>query len=161
MKKKQSKSVSLLVILVLIVLAVIYFGGDDEESRYAVHDESAELLENRIWVDIWPEKATDKFHLYQFIPELNHSGVYQDRTLFAGDFELFLYEVGEQDGRAQVTITWPHSNQRVRLPFRITRVDGPKPFDLKLVLEGNDRGPVVLYGMSGKEQAVPWLLSAP
>lgn len=159
MKKKSSKSFSLLVILVLIVVAVIYFGRDDEESENFTADESAELFENRMWLDIWPENASDHFHLYQFIPALNHSGVYQDRTLFAGTFELFLYEVLVIDGEAQVTITWPHTNRKVHLPFRITRVDGPKPFDLKLEFTGPHRGPSVLYGMSGKGQVLSsWVM---
>jgi len=73
-------------------------------------------------------------------------GVYQDRTLFIGRFELFTYELGDDT----VTIHWPDRRTRERVHYRIERVDGPEPFDLRLTLEGTVMGPRVFYGRSAE-----------
>jgi hypothetical protein len=70
-------------------------------------------------------------------------GVYQDRTLFKGTFELFTFETAGDEIRFNL----PETHQKVVSKFRIENVDGPKPFDLKLTVEADPRGPQVYYGM--------------
>jgi hypothetical protein len=102
-------------------------------------------------------------HVYRFVPSMG-GGVFQDRTLFAGTFELFRYRV---DGD-HIVIRWPHSKERDRIAFRVTRVSGPPPFDLQLELAGTSRGPSVYYGQSreshpgaGADFLAAWPASAP
>lgn len=111
-------------------------------------DEAAELLINRNWLDVWPKEESDRLHVYRFVPSMG-GGVFQDRTLFEGHFELFRYQV---DGE-HLTIDWPHSKSEDRMVFRVSRVDGPAPFDLKLELSTTSRGPRTYYGRSSETSA--------
>ena len=111
------------------------------DSKKLSATEAAELLENRNWMDLWPESDRQHLHVYRFTPQMG-GGVFQDRTLFAGHFELFTYRVGE----GQLHIEWPHTKERETIPFTIETVSGPEPFDLKLRLPENLRGPSVYYG---------------
>jgi hypothetical protein len=123
--------------------------GDHRDARAAVPpDEAAELLINRNWLDLWPSKESDRLHVYRFTPAMG-GGVFQDRTLFEGHFELFRYQI---DGE-HLTIDWPHTKSEDRMVFRVRRVDGPAPFDLKLELTGTSRGPHTYYGRSSETSA--------
>jgi hypothetical protein len=73
-------------------------------------------------------------------------GVFQDRTLFKGTFELFSFKV---DGD-RLRFVLHETKQEVTSPFAIERVDGPAPFDLKLTIPGDPRGPGVYFGIRGE-----------
>ena len=105
--------------------------------------EAAELLINRNWMDLWPESETEKLNVFRFVPSMG-GGVFQDRTLFKGSFELFTFQV--QEGAIRFDLH--HTKQKVSSSFRIERVDGPKPFDLKLTIESSPRGPDIYFGRS-------------
>ena len=70
--------------------------------------EAKELLVNRSWVDRLPQRSDDKLHVFRFTPSMG-GGVYQDRTLFAGQFELFTFE---QDGSRIRTSPSPSCSTR-------------------------------------------------
>ncbi len=141
-------------LLALSVLLLIPAGGcrkdhGDRKARAAVPpDEAAELLINRNWLDLWPSKESDRLHVYRFTPAMG-GGVFQDRTLFEGHFELFRYRI---DGE-HLTIEWPHTRSEDRMVFRVRRVDGPEPFDLQLELTATSRGPRIYYGRSSETSA--------
>lgn len=133
----------------LAVLMIAALGCSSSPSSKKVSDsEAAELLENRNWMDLWPESDREHLHVYRFTPQMG-GGVFQDRTLFAGNFELFTYRVGD----GQLHIEWPHTKQRETIEFTIETVDGPEPFDLKLTLPDNLRGPSVYYGRRSETEA--------
>ena len=69
-------------------------------------------------------------------------GVYQDRTLYKGTFELFRFETNADEIRFDL----PETHTKVVSKFRIETVDGPKPFDLKLIIPADPRGPQVYWG---------------
>ncbi|HLU65104.1 MAG TPA: hypothetical protein VKZ63_02440 [Kofleriaceae bacterium] len=124
--------------------------GDSAPAAQAVSpDEAARLLIDRNWMTSWPTSETERLNVYRFTPSMG-GGVFQDRTLFRGTFELFTYQI---DGE-HLTIQWPHSKQEDRMVFRIDRVKGPAPFDLRLELSGTSRGPRTYYGRS-EETASP------
>jgi hypothetical protein len=108
-------------------------------------DEAADLLVNRNWMDLWPESENEKLHVFRFVPSMG-GGVFQDRTMFGGTFELFTYHVSE----ATIDFGLHHRKQKATAGFRIDRVDGPKPFDLRLTLAPSPRGPSVYYGRSSE-----------
>jgi hypothetical protein len=141
-------------LLVLAVSLLSLAGGCRKErgkrgAEVAVPpDEAAELLIDRNWLDVWPRDEKEKLHVYRFVPSMG-GGVFQDRTLFEGRFELFRYRI---DGE-HLTIEWPHSKSEDRMVFRVTRVDGPDPFDLKLELSGTSRGPRTYYGRTAETGA--------
>jgi hypothetical protein len=124
----------------------------DETSRLSA-EEAAKLLENRNWMDHWPRSSNEQLYVYRFTPQMG-GGVFQDRTLFKGVFELFVYEVAGSELR----IRWPHNNVRDAVRFKIERVKGPHPFDLRLTLEGTSRGPSVYYGRAKETHADPLIL---
>ncbi len=136
----------------LLAVSLLSLGGGCRKERgkrsggVAVPpDEAAELLIDRNWLDVWPKDESDKLHVYRFVPSMG-GGVFQDRTLFEGHFELFRYRI---DGE-HLTIEWPHSKSEDRMVFRVSRVDGPEPFDLKLELSSTSRGPRTYYGRSSE-----------
>lgn len=137
----------LALIVPVFALAVAASACDEEAAEGLPPEKAAELLENRNWMDRMPESSGERLHVYRFTPAMG-GGVYQDRTLFAGEFELFTYEV---DGEL-LRIEWPHRDLREEVRFAIERVDGPEPFDLRLRLEDNATGPSVYYGQSGEHR---------
>jgi hypothetical protein len=104
--------------------------------------DAREVLIDRNWIDRMPESTTDRLHVYRFVPKMG-GGVYQDRTLFKGTFELFLFKVE----RGEIVFKLPETREKVTSPFKIERVDGPEPFDLKLTIAKDPRGPHVYYGI--------------
>jgi len=103
--------------------------------------EAARVLIDRNWMDLWPENERQRLHVFRFTPAMG-GGVFQDRTLFKGTFELFRFAI---DGKA-LEIELPETGEHVRTGYRIDRVDGPAPFDLRLTFERSPRGPRVYYG---------------
>lgn len=112
-------------------------------SRAVDPGEAARLLIDRSWIDRMPARHSDRLHVYRFTPSMG-GGVYQDRTVFRGSFELFTYDVAD----GALAIRLPETGERVRTPYQIERVDGPEPFDLRLTLEQAPRGPRTYYAMS-------------
>ncbi len=92
-----------------------------------------------------PETDRDKLHVYRFVPSMG-GGVFQDRTLFKGTFELFSFSA---TGR-EITFTLHETKDEVVSPYTIEKVDGPEPFDLKLTVSGDPRGPKVYYGIKAE-----------
>jgi hypothetical protein len=111
-------------------------------SQIVPDDEARKLLLDRNWIDRMPETHRDRLHVYRFVPSMG-GGVFQDRTLFKGTFELFTFETAADEIRFHL----PETRQKVVSKFRIEKVTGPEPFDLKLTIEADPRGPQVYYGI--------------
>ncbi|MBA3396566.1 MAG: hypothetical protein H0T89_28300 [Deltaproteobacteria bacterium] len=111
-------------------------------SRAVPPDEARTLLLDRNWLDKMPENDRDRLHVYRFVPSMG-GGVFQDRTLFKGTFELFMFETTE----GQIRFVLPETKEKVTSEFRIENVDGPEPFDLKLTITDDPRGPKVYFGI--------------
>ena len=94
------------------------------------------LLVDRNWIDRMPETVKDRLHVYRFVPAMG-GGVFQDRTIFKGQFELFTFEVQGD----KIRFNLPETRQKVTSKFTIESVDGPEPFDLKLTIDKDPRGP--------------------
>jgi hypothetical protein len=101
-------------------------------------DEAAELLHQRLWLDKEPRMQNDVFHLMVFDDQV---GVYQDRTIWKGRFEMFLWEA---DGK-NVTLKLPGSRKVVKTSFAIEKEKRGEA-DLKLTLEKPFEGPKTYYG---------------
>ena len=127
--------------LALVFLAACGSGG----PRGISDDEAARLLVDRNWLDVWPADKDDRLHVYRFTPSMG-GGVFQDRTVFHGEFELFVFAIQGDT----LAIELPHTGERVRTRFRIERVSGPAPFDLRLTLDADPRGPGVYFGRSAE-----------
>jgi hypothetical protein len=156
-----------ILVTVLCALAVATFyvgrhrdgGRDTADGRALPPDQAAEILINRNWLDRWPTSEKERLHVYRFTPSMG-GGVYQDRTLFAGKFELFTYQV---DGD-HLTIQWPNSKEEDRMVFQVSQVSGPEPFDLRLELTSPSRGPRTYYGRRAETSGAAtgaWSLSPP
>ncbi len=138
----------ILLSVLALAVATSACGRDSGKAASVPPDEAADLLINRNWLDRWPASEKERLHVYRFTPSMG-GGVYQDRTLFAGKFELFTYQL---DGD-HLTIQWPHSKQEDRMVYRIDRVLGPEPFDLRLELSTPSRGPRTYYGRTAETGA--------
>jgi hypothetical protein len=126
--------------------ALLLLGACSHRDSKAIGGkEAARLLTDRNWVDTWPHDKDDRLHVFRFTPDMG-GGVYQDRTVFHGEFELFRFSVREDD----LEFDLPHTGEHVHTRFRIERVDGPEPFDLRLTLDRSPRGPRVYYGRSAE-----------
>ncbi|HEX2690668.1 MAG TPA: hypothetical protein VHN14_28825, partial [Kofleriaceae bacterium] len=106
-------------------------------------DDARAVLFDRNWIDRMPENHTDRLHVYRFVPSMG-GGVFQDRTLFKGTFELFTFTVEHGD---HIVFNLPETHEKVTSQFTIEKVDGPAPFDLKLTLWSDPRGPRAYFGM--------------
>jgi len=111
--------------------------------------EAATLLIDRNWLDRVPDTARDRLHVYRFVPAMG-GGVFQDRTLYKGTFELFTFEVHGDT----VRIVTPEDGQAHTTKFHIDRItDGAYETDLRLTLDDPPRGPGVYYGWSNEKTA--------
>jgi hypothetical protein len=118
--------------------------------------DAADVLINRNWLDRMPETQSDRLHVYRFVPSMG-GGVYQDRTLFKGTFELFMFKVERGN---HIVFDLPETGEKVTSEFRIEKVDGPAPFDLKLTVSSDPRGPHTYYGMRAETDRDGHLLDA-
>jgi hypothetical protein len=120
-------------------------------------DEARALLINRNWIDVMPQSVHDKLHVFRFVPNMG-GGVYQDRTIFAGSFELFQFR---SDGRT-LDFDLLHTGERARTTITIERITPSRPgdFDLKLTLDKSPRGPGVYYGWQKESGATAAVLDA-
>jgi hypothetical protein len=99
-------------------------------------DDARDVLIDRNWIDRMPQTTTDRLHVYRFVPSMG-GGVFQDRTLYKGTFELFTFKVERGD---HIVFDLPETREKVASRFTIERVAGPAPFDLKLTLWSDPRG---------------------
>jgi len=125
----------------LLVLALAACHGKSSPQLSAT--DARGVLIDRNWIDRMPETQTDKLHVYRFVPTMG-GGVYQDRTIYKGTFELFKFDVENDD---HIVFDLLETGDKVNSQFTIERVDGPAPFDLKLTVWSDPRGPGVYYGM--------------
>ena len=128
--------------LLLIALSLTTFGACSKHSKEIDSGEAKKLLIDRNWIDRMPQTERDKLHVYRFVPNMG-GGVFQDRTLYKGTFELFTFSV---DGD-HIDFNMPETSEKVRSQFHIENGDGPEPFDLKLTVWSDPRGPTIYYGM--------------
>jgi hypothetical protein len=136
-----------------LALAASACSSHSHDDRLSASD-SRDVLINRNWLDRMPERTTDRLHVYRFVPNMG-GGVYQDRTLFKGTFELFRFKVERGD---HIVFDLPETRERVTSQFQIEHVAGPKPFDLKLTIFSDPRGPHVYYGMRAETDSDGHLL---
>jgi hypothetical protein len=129
--------------LLVVALAGLAATACSKSSEQLSASDARDVLINRNWLDRMPENTTDRLHVYRFVPSMG-GGVYQDRTLFKGTFELFMFKVERGD---HIVFDLPETHERVTSQFAIERVSGPEPFDLKLTIASDPRGPHVYYGM--------------
>jgi hypothetical protein len=106
-------------------------------------DEARALLLNRNWLDVAPKHRDDKLRVFRFVPDMG-GGVYQDRTLFFGTFELFRFQASGDE----IVFDLVHTNETRRSRYYIERIKpaAPGDFDLRLTLGDSPRGPSVYYG---------------
>jgi hypothetical protein len=126
-----------------LLLAALLLAGCARHSTDALPaKEAKQLLENRSWVDRLPKNRDEKLHVFRFTPAMG-GGVYQDRTLFAGSFELFTYE---QDG-SRIRFNLWHTGDKKISSFTIEQMakPGPEGVDLKLTISDSPRGPKTYY----------------
>ena len=133
--------------ILLISLALAASAGSSHRARTLDRDDAAKLLLDRNWIDVMPHSKTDRLHVFRFVPKMG-GGVFQDRTIFKGTFELFKFTA---DGD-HIDFKFPEDGTRVRSQYTIEDVDGPEPFDLKLTISSTPRGPGVYYGMRRETQ---------
>lgn len=88
-----------------------------------------------------PQTRDDKLLVYRFVPKMG-GGVFQDRTLFKGTFELFKFKISDD----HIEFDLPQTREKTTSQFRIETVDKPAPFDLKLTILSDPRGSGIYYG---------------
>jgi len=140
-------------LLVASALVLAACSSKSHDERLSASD-ARDTLINRNWIDRAPQSKTDRLHVYRFVPKMG-GGVFQDRTIFKGTFELFRFEVERGD---HIVFDLLETNDRVTSQFQIERVDGPRPFDLKLTIFSDPRGPHVYYGMTSETDSDGHLL---
>ena len=131
-----------ILLLLLTAAAASAACSSGHRTREVGPDDAARLLLDRNWIDEMPQSPKDRLHVFRFVPKMG-GGVFQDRTLFKGEFELFRFKVAKD----AIKFDFPDNRERMETSYTIEDVDGPEPFDLKLTLAKSPRGPRVYYGM--------------
>lgn len=135
--------------IVLLCTAAALSGCHESKREHALPPpEARRLLLDRNWLDHLPQTPQDRLHVFRFVPSMG-GGVFQDRTLYAGHFELFHFD---QDGR-QIHFKLPHTDEDRRTSFFIEPLHAPDedtPFELHLHIEGSPRGPSDYYSLRGE-----------
>ncbi len=140
----------------LVAATTAACSGDRDRGGKLSKQDAYRALVDRNWMDSWPEDKDDRLRLYRFTPSMG-GGVYQDRKVFRGQFELFQYQAAD----GTIDFQFPDTGEQVRAPFVIERVRGPKPFDLRLTIADDPRGPGVYYATSGKQGQAQGPLALP
>ncbi len=136
------------------VLCLLSAAGCGSSETAIPADEARSELINRNWIDVWPESKDDRLHVLRFVPSMG-GGVYQDRNVFEGAFELFTFEATGEE----IRFVFPGRGESKVTGYRIERVEGPAPFNRRLVLDDSPRGPAVYYGYDEGQTASPLGLS--
>lgn len=124
---------------------------DAKNDRALPPPDARRLLLDRNWIDRLPESPTQRLHVFRFVPSMG-GGVFQDRTLYAGQFELFHFD---QDG-SRIHFRLPHTGEDVRVPFTIEPLHLPEkdsPFELHLHIADSPRGPSDYYSLRGESRS--------
>jgi hypothetical protein len=133
------------VIAAALVAATLSVAACDRRAAtHAVPPEQAKkLLLDRNWLDRVPQKIDDKLHVYRFVPSMG-GGVFQDRTIFFGTFELFTFEA---DG-ARIRFNLLHTGDKRVSTYTIEELatPGPDGVDLQLTIADDPRGTRRYFG---------------
>ena len=127
-----------------LVLAALLAGACSKSVTHALPpDQAKALLLDRNWLDRVPEKVDDKLHVYRFVPSMG-GGVFQDRTIFFGTFELFTFEA---DGE-RIRFNLLHTGDKRTSSYAIEELatPGPDGVDLQLTIADDPRGTRRYYG---------------
>ena len=116
-----------------------------QKSTQVSADDARDLLIDRNWLDRMPETDRDHLFVYRFVPNMG-GGVFQDRTLYKGTFELFSFSVKDN----AITFKLHETKTEITSAYTIETVEGPAPFDLKLTITDDPRGPKVYFGMKSE-----------
>lgn len=113
-------------------------------------EEARRLLLDRNWLDRLPQTPQDRLHVFRFVPAMG-GGVYQDRTLFAGSFELFTFD---HDGET-LHFHLHHTGEEHTAGYTIERlpVGNDNPLELHLHINDTPRGPADYYSIRGMQVA--------
>lgn len=134
---------ALFAVAVLASSLTVGCGNDAPKAKRLSARDAEVALTERNWLDRWPETKQDRLHVYRFVPKMG-GGVFQDRTIYKGEFELFQFEAGD----GAIDFHFPETKERVSSAYLIERVTGHPPFDLRLVIADDPRGPGVYWGRS-------------
>lgn len=133
---------SLTLCALLIALVAACSSSKKPRGQRVAADQARLLLLDRNWIDVMPQAKHDKLHVFRFVPSMG-GGVFQDRTIFKGIFELFRFEATGEEIHFDLLET----DQDIRARYTIEEVSGPAPFDLRLTIPESPRGPKVYYGI--------------
>ena len=133
---------------VFLVAALAACASSKSSSSEVSPEDARQLLIDRNWLDRLPASERDRLHVYRFVPNMG-GGVFQDRTLYKGTFELFSFKLAGD----KIQFKLHETHEDVTSSFRIEKVDGPTPFDLKLTIPDDPRGPKVYFGVRAETDA--------
>jgi hypothetical protein len=125
-------------------VAALSFGACSKPATHALPpDQARALLIERNWIDKLPQRVDDKLKVYRFVPSMG-GGVFQDRTIFFGTFELFTFEATGSEIRFDLL----HTRDKRVSAYTIEELatPGPDGVDLRLTITADPRGPKSYYG---------------
>lgn len=117
--------------------------------------QSPELLTERLWLDSYPEKPTDKVAIAYFLED-NEFGIFRSGSSYR--FQIDVLEYAAKGDRLNVTFL--EDNKKKDARFAIKACNDKPPFDLCLTFDKSPFGPAKFYGFKDSDQAarrMPWL----
>jgi len=152
--RSARRSVAVTVAAAALAAAALAACSSSHHAREVDAERAGKLLIDRNWIDVMPRQKEDRLHVFRFVPKMG-GGVYQDRNVYKGEFELFMFKAQ----KGELTLRFPDRSETYKTGFKIERVDGPEPFDLKLTLDRSPRGPRVYYSVEAQTGDLDALLA--
>lgn len=99
----------------------------------AVDTQNTKELYDVLWIDRYPEMATDTFKAYSYTSD-NIGLAFDFHSAFKLTMELFEFKANN----TQLTFHFPHDGRRAQVGYKIEKLKKPtKHFDISLVVEND------------------------
>jgi hypothetical protein len=134
-------------LLLLVAVVGIGVGAWQLRSRSTTTatPSDSKLLVGRVWIDHLPRNERDVIQIFGMIPD-EGIGLFSKRSVWAGDFEGFRFELKGDEVRA----VFPQNNAKEKFRAK-ARTCNERGMDFCLDIEGSDHGVKRYYSREGWE----------
>jgi hypothetical protein len=132
-------------LLLLAALSATGYGIWHWQSSGSEPAKGKELVRDRLWIDHLPRSERESVQTFIILKD-NPAGVFNNASMWRGQYEMFRYEMSG----GQVRMEFPQTGDRDTVSVKATRCKEGK-MDFCLELDGASRGAKRYYSREGWE----------